>query len=439
MQGKVNASTSTRSLADDPSKNVVMLVNEFYEEYADALDKLSRRLGRPLYGIMLIDKAVRARKHTEQNRFKEIVCDFDDDSALLRALKPYRDNLLAVACSSERSQPDFRRVLAHVPYVLGPTQRSLEWSTHKAKMRELLASYDQALVPKVQLVKSGTNEEIRAVLSNLTFPMIVKPTGLSASVLVTKVMNEDALRTALHKSFAVIHDIYKRDRGRGQPSMLVEEFMEGDMYTVDAYVNQHGKVWTLPLIRSKNAYQMGLEGFYVYEEDNYNELKPEESAAGYQAATKAVLALGLRSCVAHIEMYYTADGWKIIELGPRPGGQRQYMYYVGFGIDHAYNELLVKVGLEPEIPTKAVTYDVDVTIYADTEGVITQIDGVAAVKNHPSVYNVELNVAPGDIALSSVNGGKPIADVIVHNNNYNELRKDIAFVRSTVKIKTDQR
>jgi biotin carboxylase len=427
------------TFSNDPQRNVAIFLNDFDQEFADGLEKLSKKLGRKLRGVILMDTEVKqAGRNTPDtnNVFEQIVCDFSDDADLHRTLKKLENNLLLITCSSERNQPYLQRVLPHVPYLPGPTETSLVWSTHKGKMREMLASYDPSLVPKVHVIHEYTEENIQEIVSKLQFPMIIKPTGLAVSILVSRVTSEAELHETLKSGFEDIHEIYERDRGRGAPAFIVEEFIEGDMYSIDVYVNGTGKVWPLPLLRSRTAYAMGREGFYMFQTDSYIELSDAEIKEGYAAAEKAVHALGLRASVAHIELFQTATGWKVIELGARAGGKRQDVYMAAYGIDHAYNELMLKCGLEPEMPGEPVAYCSTVNIYPDEEGVITAIEGYDEAMKNPSIYRFKQDAHPGDLALLSNRGGKFVADGLMCNKDREQLQKDVAFVRSTIKVKT---
>jgi hypothetical protein len=426
-------------LPNDPNHNVAVFINDFDQEFADALEKLSARLGRKLRGVILIDSEVKRKNRNspdEAQVFEQIVCDFYDDASLRQAIAPIENNLLLLTCSSDRNQPYLQQVLPHMPYILGPTESSLVWATHKAKMRELLGAYDPTLTPKVQPVTGPGEAEIQKVIDNLAFPIIVKPTGLAASVLVSKAKDEDELRKVLKASFSVIREIYQRDGGRGEPSMIAEEFIEGDMYSVDVYVGQDGTVWPLPLLRSTTGYAAGKEGFHIYQEDTLLELQVNDIAAGHDAAKRAVHALGLRSCVAHIELFKTDDGWRVIELGPRAGGQRQYIYEAAYNIDHAYNELLVKVGLEPEINNQLVSHVTIVRLYASQTGELTGITGLEEAKSIGSVYNLRQRAQVGDLVATSDNGGKALVDGVLSNTDLTKLYEDAARVRSIIKITT---
>lgn len=428
-----------RNPATDSSKTVAVFINDFDQEFADALVKLSKKLGRKLTGVIILDKVVKAEKRNSpdvKGLFEQIVCDFSDDTSLRSVAKKLEDSLLLVTCSGERNQPYLKRLLPHVPGIFGPTESSLDWATHKAKMRDQLRGYNPALVPDVQHITKNSEQEIRKVLNNLVFPVIVKPTGLAASMLVTKAHNESELRKALKQGFSVIRDVYDRDCGRGEPGFIVEEFIEGDMHSVDVYVNQAGTVWPLPLLRSTIAQTVGKEGFYICQDDSELTIPQKQIAEGHSAAIGAIHALGLRSCVAHIELFHTRNGWKIVELGPRAGGLRQDIYAASQGIDHAYNELLVKIGLPPEMPKKPKAYITTVKVYPEQEGIITAIEGVEAARALSSMYSMRVQAKPGDTALFSNNGGKIIVRCVLSNTDVDQLDKDTRLVWSLIRVAT---
>lgn len=428
------------NLADNPKKDTVLYINDYFDEYGKAFKKLSEKLGRPLRGIILVDKTLKQNKQNlpdTTHLFEEIVCDFSDDAEIRSVVKGIEDRLLLVSCSAESSQMDFKRILPHLPYVLGPTEKSLEWATHKGKMREVIGAYSPDLVPKVQSVNSAEDDEVKKVLDNLSFPMIIKPTGLSDSTLVTKVHNRVELQRKLEKAFAVIDEIYKKNRGNGKPGIIVEEFMSGDLYSIDGYVDHNGKVWLLPLLRSKSAYQVGLEGFYIYQTETHHNLTEEQDKAGRKATEDAIKAVGLRSSVAHVELFNTADGWKIIELGARPGALRQEVYEKSYGVDHALNELLIKIGLTPEINDKAITQSMIFKIYPGVSGQVKSISGIKEAQHHPSLYKMMVFTKRGEKVLPNNKGGSVAVQGLLFNDDYKKLRNEVAYVRSIIKINTD--
>jgi biotin carboxylase len=427
------------TLAGDRKKTVVVFINDFYQEFADALPKLEKVLKRKLESLVLVDSRIKADGRSALDArpsLGELVVDFSDDAALRSALRVFEEQLLLVICSDESDQPYLQRILPFVPYILAPTESSLSWSTHKGQMRRVLELQEPSLVPKYQMIKGASVAELTRVTKRLKFPLIIKPTGLASSILVSRVETPAELREVAANSFNLLEAVYRRDKGRGRPAMIVEEFIVGDMYTVDAYVNERGQVWTLPFLRARTGHAVGHTGFYEYQSDSFTELTADQIAAGQLASATAIHALGLRSCVAHIELYLTSDGWKVIELGPRAGGKRQDTYMAAFGIDHALNELLLKVGLEPQVSPRYNSFASAITIYAEEEGTIMAVEGIEAARRNPSTYRLQLHAKAGDTTRFSTNGGQWLARVYLSNPDRTQLELDTEAVRSQIKFKT---
>ena len=434
-------STMKSLLADDKNKNIVVYVNDFYPEFADAFTKLSAKLGRPLRGVMLVDaerKASGKALPDKDGMFEEIIVDFSDSAALHRALKPLEDNLLIVSCESERSQLYFKQVIPHVPYVNTPTESSIDWATNKARMREMLSSYDEDIAPKAIEVHDDSEETVRKIIGRLEFPLIIKPVNLNSSILVNKVNDEAELRETLTNSLTALKEVYAKYRGIGDITMIVEEFVEGDTYSADGYVDAAGTTYVLPFIYYETAAKLGMEGYQIHRIESHLTLTDEEIAEGQIVARKAMHAIGLRSSVAHIELFHTKNGWKVIELGARPGGHRQDMYMASYGIEHALNELLVKVGLEPEIPTEVKTYSETFIIYAPAAGTVESIEGIEEIRNHPQIYSLDIPVKPGDTVMPSSDGGNMLIYGVMHNTDREQLLRDIETARATIKIHLKQ-
>lgn len=418
-------------------KTVVLAINDVEPGLVVAVKRHGQRLGKELKGIALIDKHYLETKEAVRDTtglFKEIICDFDNPTEIQTALKPYIDDILVATCRQESSILDFRKVVPFLPYIKTPSESSLLWSTQKQLMRDRLRDYDQALVPQYHYIEEYDKEVLDRILENLEFPVVVKPNGLAASVLVELCHDRKQLESCLEQVFQVIHDIYSRDLGRGKPSVLLEEFMQGEMYSIDAYVDSKGEIYCLPPVRVITSHELGMPGFYGYYYIIPTSLSEEQIAAAHEATRASVKALNLSASTAHVELYLTKNGWKIIELGPRIGGYREALYREACGVDHYYNDLAVRMDAKPELPSQYIGHATGLNIYSEEEGIIESIEGLDEARALPGVVNLDLHAKPGDIALFASNGGKLIIDGIVRNDDPEELKKTLAKVRELIKI-----
>lgn len=210
------------------------------------------------------------------------------------------------------------------------------------------------------------------------------------------------------------------------------------MYSTDAYVMPDGEVLCLPFVEVITAHAAGLPGFYSYRHILPTDLSEDEIKEATRASTDAIRALNLRATTTHIELYRTAEGWKIIEVGARIGGYRNDLYREAYGIDHFFNDLCVRMGKKPKMPGELIKFAAGINIFADEEGTITSIDGVDVARKISSVVYLSEHAKPGDKALFADKGGQLIVDGILSNKDKDQLEDDISKVRKLIKIQVEK-
>ncbi len=420
-----------------PERDIILTINVVEPDLVRAVNLHAQNEGRQLKGLVLVDTAFADapdRLRDTTGLFKEIICDCSDPNEIQTILKPYTDRLLAVTYRYENSFEALRRVLPFLPYIQHPSESSLLWCTDKRLMRDRLSNYDSSLTPKYQYLESGDMQNLDALTRGFTFPVIVKPSGLVGSLLVEQCKDAPELHNRLTHTFEIIQDVYDKEYRLNKPGVLVEEMMQGDMYSIDAYVTHDGRIFCLPLVQVITSYSMGLPGFYGYQRITPTSLSEDESRRAFAAASAAIRALSLSSSSAHIELFRTKDGWKIIELGPRIGGYRDIMYRQAYGVEHFYNDIAIRMGQEPQMPNQPIAHASTITLYADKEGVIKSVEGLELAKKLVSTVYLEDHSVTGEKAYLPGNGGHSLVDIILSNENPNQLEADIAKVRELIKI-----
>ena len=253
----------------------------------------------------------------------ELKVRFDKPRKIMDALLPYEDTLLAVTCRSEFNIPFFQRVIPYVPYLRTPTVESLSWATDKIRMRRRFLAYDKSITPDFKVVKDADKKTLNEVESKLDLPVVVKPSGLALSLLVNIAYHHEELKSSLQKVFRKITKANRENKEMDlEPRVLVEQYMEGTMYSVDVFVSSRGHVYFCPMVYVKTGRDIGFDDFFSYLTLTPTNLTKKSVEDAHYTARQAVHALGLRSTSAHIEMLKTEHGWKIIEVGPRLGGFR---------------------------------------------------------------------------------------------------------------------
>ena len=417
-------------------RNMILFVGSYLPSQAASVKKISAQLEKKISALVLLNLGdYKARQSlASDSKATVIICDFKNELEIQKLLKPYSHRLLAVTCRAEKNIPLLKKTVPHVPYLNTPTEKSLDWTTDKIKMRRLLRSYDRSISPKFLVVHDSKEETLDKIESKVGYPLIIKPAGLAASLLVTLCYHREELEQSLNNTVRKINAIYKKKQGRGEPQILVEQFMEGTMYSIDTYVNQRGVMYHTPLVSVKTGRSVGFEDFFGYMRITPVQLKPHKVEAAQKAAEKAIEALGIRSTTCHTELMKTEDGWKIIELGPRIGGFRHDMYELSYGIDHTTNDILIRIPKKPKLAKKIKGYTVVMQFYAKKKGRLNRIEGMNKVRKLSSFDRITIKKKPGEMCDFARNGDDPVFDIVLFNKDRPSLLADVRRLEQTVKI-----
>lgn len=366
-----------------------------------------------------------------------IPCDLSDSLQIEGALMPYKEELLAITARSPESNiADIIKIIPHLPYIKTPTSESLIWATDKIRMRQQLSMYDKEIVPSFSVVESASPKILKELKNKVGYPMVIKPANLTLSLLVNICFHKEDLESNLKKSFRKIRKIYKENNRTNKPEILVEHFMEGDMYSVDVYVNDIGNLSYCPLVHIETGRSIGFDDFFGYKMISPTILNEASIEAAQEVAQKAIHALGLRNTTAHVELIKSDDTWQVIELGPRMGGFRHSMHKLTHNIDHQLNDVLIRIPKKPIIPKKLLGYSAGMKFFAPKEGIITEINGIKTIQELSSFKEIRQRLKVGDRATFSKNGGKAVFQIILFNKNRPDLLADIRRIEQAVKINT---
>lgn len=364
-----------------------------------------------------------------------ITCDFSKPNKIAEALMPYQKDLLAITCRGDMNIPAFAKVIPHVPYLRTPTTESLEWATDKLRMRRRFWLYDKKITPKYAQVKGNTKAERKRIVDKIGFPLIVKPANLAESMFVSICYHEEEFEKTLGTVFRKVRKAYKDNNRNVEPTIIAEEYMEGDMYSVDAYVNSRGTIFFCPLVKVVTGRNIGHDDFYNYMHFTPTAFKRATIERAEKIAETAIHALGLRNTTTHVELMKIDDEWKVIEIGPRMGGFRHTLYELSCGINHAMNDILIRIPKKPVIPKKCQGAAATLKWFPEKEGIITELKGIKKIRELSSFREIVVNKKVGDRARFAKNGGKSVFNVTLYNKDRSKLLADIRRMEKSVHIK----
>ncbi len=418
--------------------NIILFVNNVSQMVKDSVIELEKTTGVS-YTIAVIADTNSYKKIQAKGSIADLVipCNFSSSVAIEAALLPYKDAIIGTTCFGEKNISSFKRIVPHLPYVISPTAKSLGWATNKIMMRQLFAARNKKITPKFTVITDASEEAILSIKKRVGYPLVLKPASLASSQLVTKCYHEDEIRQTLKKMFKRIEKFYKIERPEYEEiktEVLVESFMDGEMYSIDAYVDAFGEIYFCPFVHVKTGAHIGFEDFFNYYRITPTTLSKENIEKGHYVTEEAIYALNLRNTTVHVELMKTDNGWKVIELGPRVGGFRHLMYELSYGINHILNDILVHMGKKPKISKKVKGHTCVLKFYGKTEGVLKKIEGVRKINKLASFKEVKTHLLIGGDCRFAKNGGKGVVDVVLFNPDRSHLLADVRRVEKILKI-----
>jgi len=420
-------------------KNIILIIDAptalALKPIKDAKEDKSQK-----YRFMLLysKKDYLGKENKEALKHFDIVeaVNYNSPDSIISALSPYRDEILTAYCRSEVQIPNFQKVIPHIPYLKTPTTESLEWSINKYKMRKRFYAYDKSITPKFMLVKDQTKTTVKEIEKKIQFPLVIKPASLAQSLLVNVVYHREELEKNLRQVFRKLKATYKDSSRAGiVPEVIVEQFIEGTMYSIDGYINSRGKAYCCPMVVIKTGREIGFDDFFGYQQMTPTNLTKETLSNAEKVAITGVKALGLRSTAFHAELIKNDKGFKIVEIGPRIGGFRDELYRNSYGINHILNASTIGIPRIPQIPKRLKGHSAALKVFSKKEGIIESISGMKNLKELKSLKKLIINKKVGDRARFAKNGGKSVFNVIMFNKDRSSLLADIRRMEQSIVIK----
>ena len=426
---------------EDQQKDIIVFVMNVPDGGISSIREYEQIAGTAYRTMLLWDSRVKdVQKKKETPGLDMVVtCDFSKPYDITKSLAPYQTQLLAVTCRSEVHLSRFAQIIPHVPYVRTPTPESLAWVSDKYEMRRRMKAYDASITPKFTLVKNATKKEQQRVKEAVGFPMIVKPTNLAASLFVSICYHEDELQKTLRSMFRRLQNAYKKDSRQESPRIIAEEYMDGDLYSIDSYVGSRGGVQHCPLVKQVTAKKIGQDDFYNYIQSTPVNLKSTTIERAHEVTEKAIHALGLRSTTTHTELMKVDDEWKVVEIAGRAGGFRHVLHKLSCDIDHTMNDILNRIPKKFVLPKKCKGYAATMKWFVKKEGVIEEMKGIKKIEQLESFHEISVNKKIGDRAVFARNGGRSIFNLFLYNDDRARLLADIRRVEQLVKVRVKDR
>lgn len=341
--------------------------------------------------------------------------DFSSHKALSESFTslqsaPQPDGLL---CIYENYIP-YKSMLAKRLGLPGLSMDAATACTDKYVMRSKFMAYDSRITPHFALVNSI--DDLLEFADTHPLPLVIKPTGLVKSLLVSTCYSREELISTYQHTLAQIDTIYKQHAITGrQPAIIVEEFITGKMCSMAAFVDSHGVPHICDGIAELTmAKDIGYDDNFLYARKLTGNIPNSTQERIRSVAERGVQALGMTSSPAHIEIIYDDTSAKIVEIGARTGGYRPFMYQESYGINMLEQEALVSLGLTPALDGRLTHSSAMYELFPKHTAPFTQLSHFKLDNSYAYVNQV---AKPGDIVGPAREGFKAVAIIGISSSS----------------------
>lgn len=245
-----------------------------------------------------------------------------------------------VITSCDYYLPTVARIAARLG-LPGPGPEAVENACRKDATRRVLAD---AGLPGPRFALHEEWADLARAAREIGYPLVVKPVDLCAGMYVRRVDDEAQLAEAVR----ALAEFPVNARGqRREPAVLLEELLDGPEVSVET-VSYEGAVHVVGVTdKSIGGAPAFIETGHMFPAD----LTSADTEAAEHTALAALKALGLTDgVVAHTEIKLTSTGPRVVEVNPRPAGNRitELVRHVT-GVDLAAAFVDVALGRRPDL------------------------------------------------------------------------------------------
>ena len=306
-----------------------------------------------------------------------------------------------------------------------PSPDVIKTATNKWEMKAAFNAYG---VPCAKGVLLNAEDDLSMVYeAQLDFPLIIKPLNAFSSRGVYRVENETELAAFRPKTAAFSKD----------GKLIVEEFLEGPEYSIEALTHQGHTEIIQYTEKFVTPFPYTVEMGHLQPAD----LTPQQRAAIGKAVKGAIEAVGLQNTASHTEVKWTPKGPKVVEIGPRLGGDfiSSYLTLYSSGVNMDEAAIQIALGDRPEINISHEAYSY-IRYFSEEPGrVVEEINSVEAPLFDEHVLFSHIFLSPEQIVPALTHSAERSGFVLVKGQTREEAmdmaKKASQTLKESIKLK----
>ncbi len=289
-------------------------------------------------------------------------------------------------------------------------------------------AYQQNNVPSAKFAIINEQTDMNNIAEQVPFPMVLKPVASSSSKAVEMIDNVQQLQ----QRFDALKSVDTSFMGFANRQLfMVEELLQGDEFSVELALKDGIAFYQSVTEKRKTDLPYFVELGHI----SPATIDTQLSDNLIEVSISACVALGLSTGVFHVELINTSDGPRIVEVNPRPAGDKIASHLVPLSHNIDLYELHLKM-LNEALPQKPECSDKVAAIFfitSDKNGTVAKINIPPALAAHQGIVELELYVSEGDEVCQPTSSGDRIGHFMVKGDNHQE----VAELENAIKAKID--
>lgn len=260
-------------------------------------------------------------------------------------------------------------------------------------------------------------------IEGFKYPLITKPVDCNSSKGVIKVHNYNDLKEAFYQAKE-----YSRTK-----TAIIEEFIEGEELTVDAYI-EDGKANVLSISISEKV--KDNQKFVIFRTVNPANVSLELENQIKTTAQKIADSFGLKNTPMLIQMLTDGANAYVIEFSARTGGGVKYLLVFkasGFDVIKAVVDLTIGNKPHYECKPRKYKYLINEFVYCKP-GIFDHLDGFEELKEEGVIIDYYLFKWKGAKFDSIANSGDRVAGFTIEGNSIKEMQRMHCIANQRFKI-----
>lgn len=357
-----------------------------------------------------------------------IEAETNDVESLISRLKPYHqetpfDGVLTI-CDY------YIGTVGQVAGALNLPQAFSSNVNHTRCKHHVRQTIQAAGLPNARFAVTSDWPQTRTEAEAIGYPLIIKPSDLASSAFVQLVNNETELHEAFAKLESFTHNFREQKR---EPLWLLEEFLEGQEVSVEAYTHQ-GETTIIGITdKSLTGAPYFIEDGHMFPADLDESL--EQDIRDY--VVKVLHAVGHDHGISHTEVKLTKDGPRIVEINPRPGGN-----YIAELIEHVTGLNMLRMhidlalGRKPNAasPTEMKGSSAIQFLVPDRSGVIGTVTGIERLEQDNAILRWHLRPLEGAQVSKPVDNAGYLGHVVTRDFDGRQARRYAEEAVAAIKL-----